>query len=319
VAFDPADPTAAAEISKKVQDAGIGLLLYESLPPGISAPFARFNDSELMRQAGAEAATYVRDVLGQTPKAVIFDLLAFEICHVLRMGAFVEGMKSAVPETQIVFWDEVPFDKNLALAKMEDQLQANPDFNIYTGCGSDMVLGGIAGLESGGRGKADNKAPKTEYIVTIDGTLAELEHLVDPSSSVVTTVTMTPKVNGAAFWSMLKDILTGVTAPDEPLVVDLPGLRRPARPDHAQGLRRGGRHLPGAVRADRGLPAPGVPQGLTLHPSDSRARGPGDVRGRGSSAQACREAGTWGPRSRRTSSSCATGSRPSSAGTSTRR
>jgi ABC-type sugar transport system substrate-binding protein len=227
VAFDPADPTAASEISKKVMDAGIALLLYESLPPGIVAPFARFNDSELMRQAGAEAATYVRDVLGQTPKAVIFDLLAFEICHDLRMGAFVEGMKSAVPETEIVFWDEVPFDKNLALAKMEDQLQANPDFNIYTGCGSDMVLGGIAGLESGGRGKADAKAPQTEYVVTIDGTLAELEHLVDPGSSVVTTVTMTPKVNGAAFWSMLKDILTGVTAPDEPLVVDLPGLIMP--------------------------------------------------------------------------------------------
>jgi len=227
IAFDPADPTAASEISKKAMDAGIALLLYESLPPDIVAPFARFNDSELMRKAGADAATYVKEVMGQTPKAVIFDLLAFEICHELRMGAFVEGMKSAVPETEIVFWDEVPFDKNLSLAKMEDQLQANPDFNIFTGCGSDMVLGGIAGLEAGGRGKAKDKAPISDYIVTIDGTLAELEKLVDPNSSVVTTVTMTPKVNGAAFWTMLKDILTGTTGRTEAKVVDLPGFIMP--------------------------------------------------------------------------------------------
>ena len=227
IAFDPADPTAAAEISKKVQDAGISLLLYESLPPDITAPFARFNDSELMKQAGAEAATYVKNVMGQTPKAVIFDLVAFEICHVLRMGAFVEGMKSAVPETEIVFWDEVPFDKNLSLAKMEDQLQANPDFNIFTGCGSDMVLGGIAGLEAAGRGKANDKAPVTEYVVTIDGTLSELEHLVDPASSVVTTVTMTPKTNGTMFWTMLKDIITGTTGATDAKVVDLPGQTMP--------------------------------------------------------------------------------------------
>ena len=229
IAFDPADPTAATEISKKVMDAGIPLLLYESLPPDIVAPFARFNDSQLMKQAGADAATYVKGTMGQTPKAVIFDLLDFEICHVLRMGAFVDGMKSAVPETEIVFWDEVPFDKNLALAKMEDQLQANPDFNIFTGCGSDMVLGGIAGLEAGGRGKANDKAPMTEYVVTIDGTLAELEKLVDPSSSVVRTVTMTPKKNGAEFWTMLKGIITGATAPDADQVVDLPGMTMPSQ------------------------------------------------------------------------------------------
>jgi ABC-type sugar transport system substrate-binding protein len=136
-------------------------------------------------------------------------------------------MKSAVPETEIVFWDEVPFDKNLAMAKMEDQLQANPDFNIFTGCGSDMVLGGIAGLEAAGRGKADNKAPKTEYVVTIDGTLPELQRLVDPSSSVVTTVTMTPKTNGTEFWTMLKSIMTGETGATEAKVVDLPGLTMP--------------------------------------------------------------------------------------------
>jgi len=227
IAFDPADPTAASEISKKVQDAGVSLLLYESLPPDVTAPFARFNDCELAKKAGADAATYVKDVMKQTPKYVIFDLLAFEICHELRMGCFVEGIKSAAPDAVQVFWDEVPFDKNLAMAKMEDQLQANPDFNIYTGCGSDMVLGGIAGLEAGGRGKANNKAPLTEYVVTIDGTLPELQRLVDPNSSVVSTITMTPKVNGAAFWTMLKDIMTGVTGPTEAKVVDLPGLIMP--------------------------------------------------------------------------------------------
>jgi ABC-type sugar transport system substrate-binding protein len=227
IAFDPADPTAASEISKKVQDAGVSLLLYESLPPEVKAPFARFNDCELAKQTGADAATYVKDVMKQTPKYVIFDLLAFEICHDLRMGCFVEGIKSVAPDAEQVFWDEVPFDKNLSMAKMEDQLQANPDFNIYTGCGSDMVLGGIAGLEAAGRGKADNKAPKTEYVVTIDGTLPELQRLVDPNSSVVQTITMTPKVNGTMFWTMLKDIMTGVTGPTETKVVDLPGLIMP--------------------------------------------------------------------------------------------
>jgi ABC-type sugar transport system substrate-binding protein len=228
--FNPADPTASAEISKRVQDAGIPMIFIESPPPpefGVTAPWGKFNDYELTLQAGRDAATYVTEEMGQTPKVVIFDLLGFETCHEIRMQGFVDGLMEVAPDTEIVFWDDVPYDVNLSLNKMEDLLQANPDFNIFTGCGGDMIVGGIKGLEAAGRAKADNKVPQTEYILTIDGTPAELERLIDPNSAVMQTITMTPKTNGQAYWDLLREVMSGEVGPTEPKVVDLPGLLMP--------------------------------------------------------------------------------------------
>ena len=120
------------------------------------------------------------------------------------MTPFMEGVKSVAPDAQAVFWDTVPPTKDGTLAKMEDQLQRDPDFNIFTGCGGDLILGGIAGLQAAGRATATNKAPDTEWILTIDGTPEELDLLLDKNTSIVRTITLLPKETGEAVWATLK-------------------------------------------------------------------------------------------------------------------
>jgi len=156
----------------------------------------------------------------QTPKVVLFDLVNLPLCHDERMTGFMDGVKSVAPDAQTVFWDTVPTTKDGTTAKMENQLQANPDFNIFTGCGGDLILGGIAALQAAGRAKAVDKVPQTEWILTIDGTPAELALLLDKSTSIMETMTLTPYENGVAAWGALKDIMTGAAKADEDKTID---------------------------------------------------------------------------------------------------
>jgi ABC-type sugar transport system substrate-binding protein len=135
--------------------------------------------------------------------------------------------QSVTPDIDIVFWDTVPTTKDGTLAKMEDQLQANPDFNVFTGCGGDLILGGIAGLQAAGRAKAVDKVPTTEWILTIDGTPAEIELLLDKTTSIMETITLTPKENGEKTWATLKQVMLGEVAQNSDLTIDLPGTILP--------------------------------------------------------------------------------------------
>jgi ABC-type sugar transport system substrate-binding protein len=107
---------------------------------------------------------------------------------------------------------------------MEDQLQRDPDFNIFTGCGGDLILGGIAGLQAAGRATAKDKAPDTEWILTIDGTPEELDLLLDKNTSIVRTITLLPKETGEAVWATLKGVITGEIAPDAEVVAGVPAM-----------------------------------------------------------------------------------------------
>lgn len=230
IAWQPVDPAAAVEASKAVQAAGIPLVWVGGGPDassGVVAPQAAFNDAEVTFEAGAMAATWVKETLKETPKVVLFDIFSVPVCHDVRMTGFMDGVKSVAPDAEAVFWDTVPASKDGTLAKMEDQLQANPDFNIFTGCGGDLILGGIAGLEAAGRGKAVNKEPVSEWILTIDGTPDEISRLLNKDSSVMATITLTPKENGQATWALLKEVMLGETSPTSDKVVPLPGLILP--------------------------------------------------------------------------------------------
>jgi len=214
IVLQPADPAAVAESTKKARAAGIPLVYVGTVPNpdtgAPKAPFVPFQDMmELTKNAGAEAAKYVKEKLGQTPKYVINDWVEIPVCHEERMVPFVDGIKSVASDAVEVFWDTVPANKDQNMAKMEDQLQANPDFNIFTGCGGDLILGGVAGLQAAGRAKADNKVPKTEWILTIDGTPEEISLLLDPSTSVMATIAQRPADNGVLIWKTLKAVMCG--------------------------------------------------------------------------------------------------------------
>ena len=224
IVWQAADPAAAVEPAKRIRAAGIPLVYVGVAPDksaNVPAPIVPFNNSyELTKKAGADAATFVTQTMKQTPKVVLFDLMNLPLCHDERMTGFMDGVKSVAPDAKTVFWDTVPTTKDGTTSKMENQLQANPDFNIFTGCGGDLILGGIAALQAAGRAKSVNGVPQTEWILTIDGTPAELQLLLDPNTSIEETMTLTPYENGVAAWGALKDIMTGALPADSDKVID---------------------------------------------------------------------------------------------------
>ncbi len=224
--WQPADPAAAVEPAKAIRAAGIPLVFVGNAADassGVMAPTVPFgNMYEQTKAAGAEAATFVKDILKQTPKVVLYDLLNIPLCHDERMTGFMDGVKSVAPDAEAVFWDTVPATKDGTTSKMEDQLQANPDFNIFTGCGGDLILGGIAGLQAAGRAKSVDGVPQTEWILTIDGTPAEVALLLDPSTSIMQTLMQTPFENGEIAWQTTKKLLTGELATDSGTLIDTP-------------------------------------------------------------------------------------------------
>jgi ABC-type sugar transport system substrate-binding protein len=142
------------------------------------------------------------------------------------MQGFLDGVTGVMgaDNVEVKFRDTVQHQRDISQAQMEDLLQRDPDFNIFTACGADGVLGGIAALQAAGRATAVDKVPQTEYIFTIDGTPSELELLFDPNSSVMETMTLTPKENGTAAVDGLERLISGELAPTEDETLSLPGV-----------------------------------------------------------------------------------------------
>jgi ABC-type sugar transport system substrate-binding protein len=231
IAWQPVDAKAAVNPAKQIRAAKIPLVYVGARPddPSVRAPFIKFSDSKTLFQAGKDAATYVKAHMpGGIPKVVIFDFLSLPLCHVERMTSFVKGLKSVVPATKIVFWDNAGLDRASTLAKMENLLQKNTNFNVFTGCGGDLIMGGVAGLQAAGRAKAVNKKPVSEWILAIDGTPEMIDLHLRKDSSVMEDVTLTPKENGETTWKTLKSIMQGETKQTSGQVINAPSIILPS-------------------------------------------------------------------------------------------
>jgi ABC-type sugar transport system substrate-binding protein len=183
-----------------------------------------------VRQAGRNAGEWLQaNRPGETARVVIFDILTLPLCKEGRMDNFLGGLEEVMGEdnVEIVFRDTVEHVRDQSQARMEDLLQVEQDFNVFTACGADGVLGGIAALQAAGRARAEDKVPVTEYIFTIDGTPSELELLFDPNSSVMETYTLTPKLAGTEAIEGLRKIMAGEYEMTEEVVIPLPGTLLP--------------------------------------------------------------------------------------------
>jgi ABC-type sugar transport system substrate-binding protein len=231
IAWQPVDAKAAINPAKQIRARKIPLVYVGARPTDASvrAPFIKFSDAKTLLQAGKDAANYVKaNMPGGIPKVVIFDVVNLPLCHTERMTSFVNGLKSVVPQTKIVFWDNAGLDRASTLAKMENLLQTNTDFNVFTGCGGDLIMGGIAGLQAAGRAKAVNKKPVSEWILAIDGTPEMIDLHLRKDSSVMEDITLTPKENGQATWRVLKSIMLGKTSQNSGLIVNAPSIILPS-------------------------------------------------------------------------------------------
>lgn len=219
--IQPPDPVAAVGTIKAIQAEDVPLLIWgNGEVPGIEAPYVSLDEREQTFEAGKNAATYVKEHFPDDPvQMVVLDIPGVAICEDYRMGQFIEGAKSVEPGLEIVAQPNGGGVRAQSKKVMEDVLRSGKDFNIVAACNGEMALGAISALEAAGRGKATGdsaatKEPVSEYIFTIDGSPAEVQKLLDPGSSVMEVLMLTPYENARKLADLVAKNLKGELPPD---------------------------------------------------------------------------------------------------------
>lgn len=219
ILFQPVDPAAAVGPIEQAQEAGIPIATWAIKPADeVTTPFLELNEYETAYEGGVNAAEFVIETFGDTPKVVAIDIPTVPLCSELRVQGFVDGVLSVASDAEIVSRPDGGGDREGGTNVMEDIIQSGAEFNIVTACNGEMVLGALGALEAAGRGNATDKVPQTEYIYTIDGTPPEIDELLDPSSPVMETMALTPRDNGRKFLDILVRMMAGEIGMTEPYV-----------------------------------------------------------------------------------------------------
>lgn len=194
IIFQPADANVAVPLVKQAQAKKIPVLGW-AIPfgAGVTTPYVGLAESAQTFAAGKRAAKYVlKHFPGQRVRGLIVTIAGVSICKDVRMGPFEKGVKSVAPTASFVTINGAG-DRNKAVTVTEDALQREKDFNIATGCNSDMAMSALQAFKSAGLGGATKKHPAHTYFYSINGTYEELRALTDPSSPLMEDLGLTPK------------------------------------------------------------------------------------------------------------------------------
>lgn len=239
IIWQPVDTGGAGPVIRNIQDAGIPLVTYGGfVDPAIAnttVPQAIIDDSAAGFDSGVNAANWVTDVLGDVPKAVIFDEVNEPISHG-RAEGFVQGLLSVRSDTEIVYRDNVTPESDKARELMQNIITATPDFNVVLAYAADNSVGAMSALASANRCQAVDKVPTTEWLTSFDGTPPQLEALFDPTSCMMNVVTITPKQNALQMLELLIEVINGSIAPDADEVVTTSGSILPAACEDAASV-----------------------------------------------------------------------------------
>lgn len=194
IIFQPADATVAVPLVKQAQSKHVPVLGW-AIPfgPGVKTPYVGLAESAQTFAAGQRAARYVlKNFPGQPVKVLIVTIEGVSICNTVRMGPFVKGVKSVAPTATVTTINGAG-DRNRAVTVTEDELQRTSDYNIATGCNSDMAFGALQAFKAAGLAKTTNKKPAHTYFYSINGTNEELRALTDPNAPLMEVLGLTPK------------------------------------------------------------------------------------------------------------------------------
>jgi ABC-type sugar transport system substrate-binding protein len=236
IILQPVDVRAESAIIRKIMAAKIPLVLFGEPPSGITVPLVKIDDRTASYAAGQAAARFAQKHFpGQPPRVVLFTILENQFCNAPpkggRMRAFLEGMRSVAPNTQVVFNQDVSatdFNAPVAKTKMQNLLVKDPNFNVFAACAGEWALGGISALQAAGRAKAVNKVPKSEWILAYDGTPQQIALLTDPSSSLMAVIALAPKEDGMDLVKLLTEELTGKISRTSNTVIPVSGRLLPS-------------------------------------------------------------------------------------------
>lgn len=192
------------------QDAGIPVVSFVN----VSSGEVKYPSVEISEEAGA---IEMGQIVGKKFKEFFPDkqlkLLTIsdpsvEWAHNQRTLAFVEGLKKEVPDFEYVF-NGGKSNREVAYSVMEDILQRDSGINVIFGYDAENGLGAIAALEANNRGLAENNVPKTEFVLSVDGSTPEIIEIMDPSSSYCGTLALRPKENARACVDMMLKLIKG--------------------------------------------------------------------------------------------------------------
>ena len=130
---------------------------------GVKTPYIGLAESAETRAAGKAAAQYVlKNFPGQPVRVLIVTIDGVSICQDVRMGPFEQGVKAVAPSAQFVTVNGAGV-RQTAVTVAQDAVTRENDFNIATGCNSDMAMGALQAFKSAGLGGATNKKPAHTY------------------------------------------------------------------------------------------------------------------------------------------------------------
>lgn len=198
IIMQPVDPAAATAMINQAEEAGVPVLTWAIGPvPEVDVPFVVLSERAQTAEAGAKAAQWVKDNLGESPRLVVLSVPKNTNCEAREQG-FVEGAMSVDPETVVVASPNGGGARVESQNAMADIIQSGVTFNIVTGCNGESTIGGLLALKAAGRGEAVDKSPLTEYLFSIDGTSDEVNLLLDPTSPLMETLALAPRSNTKA-------------------------------------------------------------------------------------------------------------------------
>jgi ribose transport system substrate-binding protein len=230
IIFQPADAAVSVPLVKQAQAKKIPVLGW-AIPfgTGVTAPYVGLDERAQTVEAGKRAAQWVKDNFpGKPVKVLIVTIAGVSICEDVRMGGFKEGVTGVAPDAAIVTIDGAGA-RETAVTVTEDTLQREKDFNVVTGCNSDMAFGALQAFKAAGLGTATNKKPDHAYFYSINGTDEELKALVDPTSPVMEVLGLTPKEISKTLIDTVIKMINGeidpytastINVPDKPIQAD---------------------------------------------------------------------------------------------------
>lgn len=195
---------------KAAQEAGIPVVSFVNISAGeIKYPTVEISEEAGAIEMGRLVGNKFKEIFpDQQIKLLTISDPSVEWAHNQRTLAFVKGLEEAAPDYDYVF-NGGKSDREVAYALTEDILQRDPGVNFYFGYDAENGLGAIAALEANGRGLADNYVPKTEMVASVDGSTPEILKVMDPRSSYVATLALTPSKNAQACVDMLLKVING--------------------------------------------------------------------------------------------------------------
>ncbi|MCK5569667.1 MAG: sugar ABC transporter substrate-binding protein [Spirochaetes bacterium] len=144
----PVEQKGAEPILKKAKIEGIPVVIEASAVEGMKTLVA-ICDYDCGYKGGVETGKYVKEHLGGKARILAIDLPMLRPC-ILRVDGFFDGIRTIVPDAELVHRLDGQGLKDHALQVSTDALTADPDINVIYGCNDDSALGALQAYRAAG-------------------------------------------------------------------------------------------------------------------------------------------------------------------------